>query len=870
MVIPPPNVTGSLHMGHALNNTLQDILARYKRMDGYEVLWLPGTDHAGIATQNVVERELAKEGRTRQDLGREKFLERVWQWKETYGGRILEQLGRLGCSCDFSRTRFTMDDGLSVAVREVFVRLWDEGLLYRGDYIVNWCPRCGTALSDIEVQYKEIDGSFYHIRYPFDPVPGRGDSTGEIVVATTRPETMLGDTAVAVHPDDARHRHLIGKKLRLPILGRIIPIIADAYVDPSFGTGLVKITPAHDPNDFLIGRRHSLPLVNILNPDATLNDQAGPYAGQDRFVARKGVVERLKSDGLLVSVEPHRHNVGHCYRCSTPIEPFVSKQWFVRMKSLADPAIEAVKSGRIRLHPARWMNDYLQWMENIRDWCISRQIWWGHRIPAWYCSGCLNEQKKEAGKQEADDRPRGVVVARDAPARCPDCGSTDLRQDDDVLDTWFSSALWPFSTLGWPADTAELRKFYPTSVLSTGFDILTFWVSRMIVMGLHFMNDRPFRDVPIHALIRTETGEKMSKSQGNVIDPLDMMDKYGTDAVRFTLTALAAQGRDIKLSERRFEGYRHFANKLWNAARFTRMNITDAEGRGPARFAPSSGNPLADLCNVWILGRLDATIRTVRQSLDDYEFDSAARSIYDFIWGEYCDWYIEISKLFLNGPPGRAREETQATLVHVLAESLKLLHPFMPFVTEELWSCLPGRARDLAVTPYPTVVGPADASDNSGRLALILDVIRQIRAVRALYRVPPNRPVTSMIRMSAPSDASVDEDRKWLELAAPLMDRLAKARCEFKESDSAPGAGASCVFPTFTLHVQVGDVIDIQQEQARLRARQDEIRSIIRKNEARLKDPDFLDHAPDEVIETMRERTESLCLEMQQMVQHLG
>ncbi|MBI4180134.1 valine--tRNA ligase [bacterium] len=888
MVIPPPNVTGSLHMGHALNNTLQDILARYKRMDGFEVLWLPGTDHAGIATQNVVERELAKEGVGRRDLGREKFLERVWKWKETYGGRILEQLRRLGCSCDFSRTRFTMDEGLSNAVREVFVRLWEEKLLYRGDYIVNWCPRCGTALSDIEVNYREIDGAFYHVQYPFT------SGEGGVVVATTRPETMLGDTAVAVHPDDDRHRALVGRTVRLPIVNREIPILADSYVDPSFGTGLVKITPAHDPNDFLVGQRHNLPLVNILNPDATLNESAGPFAGQDRFEARRGVVERLQAEGLLVRIEqPYRHSVGHCYRCSTPIEPYVSKQWFIRMKPLAEPAIAAVKDGRIRLHPEKWKTDYLQWMENIRDWCVSRQIWWGHRIPAWYCSEC-------GGRK--DNSEEGIIVSREEPRMCPACGSTNLRRDEDVLDTWFSSALWPFSTLGWPEETPELKKFYPTSVLSTGFDILTFWVSRMIVMGLHVMKREPFKDVPIHALVRTETGEKMSKSKGNVIDPLVMMDKYGTDAVRFTLAALAAQGRDIKLSEQRFEGYRHFANKLWNATRFVMMNLGDpppsqmegnpvlgfpesgASGTGhpcplPPEFAPRPvGHPLGDPCAAWILRRLDAAVRDTRAALDAYEFDAAARRLYDFIWGEYCDWYIEISKIFLMGGDTAARDQARAALGLILAECLKLLHPFMPFVTEEIWAHLPGGLRQdrgtpgiIALTDFPRAGSAALRAFEpvDERLSTAIDLIRQIRNIRALYRVPPNQTVTSLVRMNrtAPGAAA---DEAFLRASGVLFERLCRSRCDFRDDAAALDSSASCAFPSFTVHVGVGEFIDLEKERSRLRGRLDEIAGLIRKNEARLADSAFLDNAPEEIVEGLREKTENLRLEKAQLAPHLG
>ncbi|HDD43779.1 MAG TPA: valine--tRNA ligase, partial [Candidatus Desulfofervidus auxilii] len=642
MVIPPPNVTGSLHMGHALNVTLQDILARYKKMDGYNVLWVPGTDHAGIATQNVVEKQLKKEGLTRHDLGRDGFIKRVWKWKEEYGHRIINQLKRLGCACDWSRERFTMDDGFSEAVREVFIQLYKEGLIYRGDYIINWCPRCQTALADLEVEHEEREGAFYYIRYL------RADGNGYITVATTRPETLLGDTAVAVHPEDERYKDLEGVKVIIPVVKREVPIIFDDFVDKEFGTGALKVTPAHDPYDFEIGRKHNLPLVKVIDETGKMTEEAGPYAGLDRFECRKKILIDLEKQGLLEKIEPIKHSVGHCYRCKTIIEPLVSKQWFVKTKPLAEPAIKAVKEGKTRLIPSGWEKTYYEWMTNIRDWCISRQIWWGHRIPAWYC--------KECGE---------IIVEKEKPSNCPKCKSEKIIPETDVLDTWFSSALWPFGTLGWPKDTEELKIFYPTSVLVTGFDILFFWVARMMMMGLHFMKEVPFYDVYIHALVRDEKGEKMSKTKGNVIDPLDMVEKYGTDALRFTLVSLAAQGRDIRLSEKRIEGYRHFINKIWNAARFVLMNLEE------------DTMPIAEPKNSvdkWILSRLQTIIKKVRNNLDNYDFDKAAYILYHFFWHEFCDWYLEWIKPVLYQPKTiEEKKITQGVLLYTLSEILKLL-----------------------------------------------------------------------------------------------------------------------------------------------------------------------------------------------------
>jgi len=647
----------SLHMGHAFNNTLQDVLARWKRMLGFEVLWQPGTDHAGIATQNVVERQLHAEGINRQEIGREEFIKRVWKWREESGGTINHQLSKLGSSLDWERDRFTMDEGLSKAVREVFVSLYEDGLIYKGDYIINWCPRCTTALSDLEVEHQETQGHLYNIKYQFK------NSKNSLTIATTRPETLLGDSAVAVNPKDERYQSMIGETLILPLLGRELPLIGDNYVDSSFGSGALKVTPAHDPNDFELGRRHDLELINVMNPDGSMNEAAGPlYQGLDRFTCRQKLVENLKIQNFLESIEEHTHSVGHCYRCHTVVEPYVSTQWFVKTKPLAKSAIEAVKSGRIHIVPKLWENTYFNWMENIRDWCISRQIWWGHQIPAWNCPAC-----------------KKITVARETPKVCSHCEEGDLIQEVDVLDTWFSSALWPFSTLGWPEQTQTLNKFYPTSVLCTGFDILFFWVARMIMMGIRFMDNIPFHSVYIHALIRDSEGQKMSKTKGNVIDPLTMMDKYGTDALRFTLAAFAAQGRDIKLSEERIEGYRNFCNKLWNASRFVLMNLDGYDGT--YKLIPNEERPAS---HRWILSRLNEACREVNHALEEFKFNDAASSIYKFIWNEYCDWFLELSKPHLYG--GNDRKETQNILVYVLENCLRLLHPFMPFITEEIHS----------------------------------------------------------------------------------------------------------------------------------------------------------------------------------------
>ncbi|MGE5509566.1 MAG: valine--tRNA ligase, partial [Chitinophagales bacterium] len=678
IVIPPPNVTGSLHLGHAWDNTIQDILIRYHRMAGFETLWMPGTDHAGIATQVKVEDKLREAGLTKYDLGREKFLERVWEWKEEYGGRILQQLRRLGSSCDWERTRFTMDEGCSKAVREVFVRLYKKGLIYQGNRIINYCPHCQTTLSDIEVEHVEREGRLWHIRYPFK----EGD--GFVTVATTRPETMLGDTAVAVHPSDKRYQGLVGRTLVLPLMNREIPIVADEYVDPSFGSGAVKVTPAHDPNDFEIGQRHDLPSILVIGPDGRMTAEAGAYAGQDRYEARKAVLAALKEQGLLIEEQKHRHAVGQCYRCDTTVEPLLSKQWFVRMKPLAEPAIAAVKDGRTRFVPKRFTKLYLHWMENIKDWCISRQLWWGHRIPVWYCQDCGE-----------------VICAKEDPEKCTKCGG-HLIQDPDVLDTWFSSGLWPFETLGWPEKTAELAYFYPTAVLCTGFDIIFFWVARMMVMGLENMGEVPFHDVFIHGLIRDAQGRKMSKSLGNGVDPLEVIDEYGADALRFSLATAVAAGYDQRFRMERVEVARNFANKVWNAARFALMNLQDFAAPGRELEAKELlALPLA-LPDRWILSRYAAVAQKVTQRLDRYDLVEAGKSLYDFLWSELCDWYLELAKPRLYGKQGEDERKTaQTVLWYVLEHTLRLLHPFMPFLTEEIWQKLPHRGKALLVAAWP-------------------------------------------------------------------------------------------------------------------------------------------------------------------------
>ncbi len=823
IVIPPPNVTGMLHVGHALNNTLQDILVRYKRMDGYDTLWVPGTDHAGIATQNVVEKQLAQEGLTRYDLGREKFLERVWQWKEQYGNRIIEQLKRLGCSCDWTRLRFTMDKGLSRAVREVFVRLYEEGLIYQGDYIINWCPRCHTALADIEVEHEPTSGHLWYIRYPLL------DGSGYIVVATTRPETMLGDTAVAVNPEDERYRHLIGQKVKLPLIGREIPIIADREVDPEFGTGAVKVTPAHDFADFEMAKRHDLPFVKIMDEDGRMTKEAGVYAGLDRFEARKRVVADLEAQGLLEKVEDYEVMLGHCYRCGNVVEPLLSKQWFVKMKPLATPAIAAVERGFTQLVPENWKNLYYDWMYNIRDWCISRQIWWGHRLPAWKCQDCGE-----------------FTVSREDPEVCAHCGSKNIIQEEDVLDTWFSSALWPFSTLGWPEHTEDLKHFYPTSVLVTSFDILFFWVARMLMMGLHFMGAIPFKTVYIHALVRDEKGQKMSKSKGNVIDPLEMVEKYGTDALRFTLAALAAQGRDIKLSESRIEGFRHFVNKIWNAARFVIMNL---EGYQKIDFSPKELPKEAH----WIMSRLSATVRQVRKALDEFEFDQAALGIYQFFWHEYCDWFVEMSKRLLSGGDERLRKLTQNVLCQVLETSLRLLHPFMPFVTEEIWQAIPHEGESIMIAPYPKPLPEFEDQALEAEMERVKAVIVAIRAIRADYNLHPSAKLSAIILTDKPEILKLFEETSEI---IKLLARVEELRLRL--GGERPKGAASAVLEEAEIFVPLEGLVNVEAELKKLAKEEEKVLKELSRVKGRLENENFLKKAPAEVIEKEREREAKL------------
>ncbi|SDN69047.1 valyl-tRNA synthetase [Desulfonauticus submarinus] len=814
IVIPPPNVTGTLHMGHALNITLQDILCRFHRQIGYDVLWVPGTDHAGIATQNVVEKALAKEGKTRQDLGRDKFIDRVWEWKEEYGGKILNQVRKLGASVDWTRLRFTMDEGLSKAVREVFVQLYEEGLIYKGDYIINWCPRCHTALADLEVEYSDVDGGLYYLRYPLK------DDSGEVIIATTRPETMLGDTAVAVNPKDERYSHLIGKKVVLPLVNREIPIIGDAYVDMEFGTGCLKVTPAHDVNDFELGRKHKLESVKVIDDWGKMTEDAGEFAGLDRFECRKKIVDVLKQKGFLVKQEPYKHSVGHCYRCNTVIEPYVSKQWFVKVGPLAKRARDAVAEGKTKIYPEQWTKTYFEWLDNIRDWCISRQIWWGHRIPAWTCEEC--------GK---------LSVSRQDLTSCPNCGSEKIWQEEDVLDTWFSSALWPFSTLGWPEKTKELEIFYPTSALVTGFDILFFWVARMMMMGLHFMKDVPFKDVYIHALVRDAKGQKMSKSKGNVIDPLVIIEKYGTDALRFTLTAFAAMGRDIKLSEERIEGYRHFINKIWNAARFALMNLEDN--------CDYDLEMVVGLPHEWILHRLEEVKQKVKDSILSYNFNEAAQSLYQFVWHEFCDWYLELIKPALYGEQKEKKNIAQTCLRQVLGEILILLHPIIPFVTQEIWTYLPGvKQKNLAKLGFPPFRPEFVKPEVQTQMEFLQGVISGVRNIKAELGISLGTKLSLWGRVKEKNDLDfLLSHQQYIETLARLND--VHLDTDLKEPEGA----AVFVVKGYEFFVPVKDVVDIEAELKRLAKELNKIQKDLNIVEKKLSNDSFLNKAPKAVVE---------------------
>ncbi len=837
IVLPPPNVTGSLHLGHALTATLQDVLIRWKRMSGFATLWLPGTDHAGIATQMIVEREIQKtEKKSRHDIGRAAFLERVWAWKEKYGSRIGEQHKALGASLDWERERFTMDEGLSRAVREVFVRLHEEGLIYREKKLINWCPRCRTALSDLEVTHEEAHaGELWSFAYPLAEPAG---ATREIVVATTRPETMLGDTAVAVHPDDERYRALVGKKVRHPLTGREFPIVADAIlVDPKFGTGAVKVTPAHDFNDFETGKRHGLAQITVIGLDGRMTAEAGPVAGRDRFEARKEVKRLLAEKGLDRGTQVHHLPLGRCQRCETVLEPLLSDQWFVRIEPLARPAIEAVEQGRTRFIPEQWTNTYMAWMRNIHDWCISRQLWWGHQIPAWYC-------------------PDGhVTVARDTPPACSTCGKGELRRDEDVLDTWFSSALWPFSTMGWPERTATLEKFYPTSVMETGHDIIFFWVARMMMMGIHIMGEVPFRVVYLHPMVRDEKGQKMSKTKGNVIDPLVMTEQYGADALRFTLAALTAQGRDIRLAKERIEGYRAFANKLWNATRFALMNLEGFRADAAAGVAPRSA------ADRWILARTRRAVNETVAALEAFRFNEAAGTVYQFVWHELCDWYIELAKEALNGGDAGKKRATQETLVSVLETALRLLHPFMPFVTEELWHVLRARVSasawpdSILAARYPEP-GPVD-EEAERRFGPIIGIVDAIRNIRGEMNVPFKVVLRDVEIGSLSSDAAAT-----IKEEIGRIHRLANVDCAHVHADgSAPArrsASAVAVGTGFEVRVGLAGAIDLAAESARIAKESAKLDQELGAVERKLENPSFVQKAPPEVVEKDRGRANEL------------
>ncbi|MFC5447268.1 valine--tRNA ligase [Paenibacillus aestuarii] len=816
IVIPPPNVTGMLHIGHALDFTLQDILTRTKRMQGYDTLWLPGSDHAGIATQTKVEQKLREQGQSRYDLGREKFLEKVWEWKEQYANTIREQWSKMGFSLDYSRERFTLDEGLSQAVREVFVSLYEKGLIYRGNYIINWDPAARTALSDIEVEYKEVQGALYHLEYKTT------DGTGSIVVATTRPETMLGDTAVAVHPSDERYKHLIGKMLLLPIVNREIPVIADEYVEKEFGSGAVKITPAHDPNDFEVGKRHDLPQILVMDESGTMNANAGPYQGMDRFDCRKQIVADLKEQGVLLKIEEHVHQVGHSERSGAVVEPYLSTQWFVKMQPLAEKAIDAQKSGNgVNFVPDRFEKIYLQWIENVRDWCISRQLWWGHRIPAWHCADCGN-----------------VTVERHDPSACSHCQSSNIQQDNDVLDTWFSSALWPFSTLGWPNETEDLKRFYPTSVLVTGYDIIYFWVARMIFTALEFTEQIPFKDVLMHGLVRDSEGRKMSKSLGNGVDPLEIIEKYGADAMRYMISTSSTPGQDLRFRWERVEQARNFANKIWNASRFALMNL---EGVTYQDIDLSGNLGTADR---WILHRLNETVRDVTRLIDSYEFGETGRLLYNFIWDDLCDWYIEFSKLSLYGADAAAKKTTQSVLAYVLDQTQRLIHPFMPFISEEIWQHLPHDGETITLAAWPQVNPAFESPDAVREMELLMEAIRSVRNIRAEVNVPMSKKVELLVKpASAEYQAILRRNEEYLR-------RFCNTSMLQIDADmGAPEKAMTAVITGAELYLPLAGLIDIAQELARLDKELQTLHGEVERIEKKLSNEGFVAKAPAKVIE---------------------
>ena len=819
IVMPPPNVTGQLHMGHALDATLQDILIRYKRMQGYAALWLPGTDHAGIATQIKVEEELRKnEGLTRYDLGREKFLDRVWDWKNKYGDRIVEQQKVLGASCDWDRSSFTMDETRAKSVRETFCELYEKGLIYKGSRIINWCPKCRTALSDAEVEYKDMPGFFWHIRYPIE------DSDEEFIIATTRPETMLGDSGVAVHPDDERYAHLVGKNAILPLVGRKLPIVADDYVELGFGTGAVKMTPCHDPNDYEVGLRHGLEQILVIDEDAKIIN-GGKYNGMDRYEARKAIVADLDEQGYLVKVEPYNHNVGCCYRCGTVVEPLTSPQWFVKMKPLAEAAIEVVKDGRIKFVPERFTKTYMNWMENVHDWCISRQLWWGHRIPAWYCDDCGE-----------------ITVSRTDACECAHCGSRNIRQEEDVLDTWFSSALWPFSTMGWPEKTPELDYWYPTSVMVTGYDIIFFWVARMIFSGMEQMKEEPFHTVFIHGLVRDSQGRKMSKSLGNGIDPLEMAEKYGADALRFNLITGNSPGNDMRFYVEKCEAMRNFCNKIWNASRFVMMNLTVGDCRLPEKLETE---------DKWILSKLNQVIKEVCDNMDSFELGVAAGKIYDFIWDSYCDWYIELTKPRLNGEDAAAKESAQRVLLYVLTEILKLLHPFMPFITEEIWQALPHEGEALMIAEYPGFRQELCFPEDEVNFEMVMEAIKAVRARRAEMNVPPSRK-SHLIIVTGKAKAFTEGEKFICKLAyasgIQVTDQL---------PESTDGM-VSVITDNARMFMPMAELVDLEKERARMEKELANAKKQLDGQNAKLANENFVSRAPEHVVNLEREKKAKL------------
>ena len=815
IVIPPPNITGQLHMGHALDNTLQDILIRYHRMAGYDTLWVPGTDHASIATEAKIVEAMKKEGLTKEDIGREKFLERAWAWKAQYGGRIIEQLKKMGSSCDWDRERFTLDEGCSKAVNEVFCNLYEKGLIYRGERIINWCPHCLTSISDAEVEYEEQAGHFWHLRYPFK------DGSGYLELATTRPETLLGDTAVAVNPNDERYKDVVGKTLILPLVHREIPVVADDYVEMDFGTGVVKITPAHDPNDFEVGLRHNLEVINVLTPDAKITDNYPKYAGMDRYEARKAIVEDLKAEGALVEVEDYSHNVGTCYRCGTTVEPRVSKQWFVKMKPLAGPAIDAVKNGDTRFIPQRFEKVYFHWLENIRDWCISRQLWWGHRIPAWYCADCGE-----------------ITVSRTAPTACSHCGSKNIEQDPDTLDTWFSSALWPFSTLGWPDETEDYKHYYPTNTLVTGYDIIPFWVMRMMFSGLEQTGQVPFDTVLIHGLVRDAQGRKMSKSLGNGIDPLEIIDKYGADALRFTLATGNSPGNDMRFSDERVEASRNFANKIWNAARFILMNLPENE---PAPYIPQA---LA-IEDKWILSQYNTLVSGVTDSLEKFELGMAVQKLYDFIWDVFCDWYIEIAKIRLNGDDEEQKATVRAVLVYVMSNTLKLLHPFMPFITEEIWQTLPHTGESIMISDWPKADSALNFAAEEAEMSRIMTAIKAVRNRRAEMNVAPSKKAKIFIE-TAYADTFLKGTVFFKRLASASEVEVA---AHFDDMDSA----VSIITESARLYIPMDELVDFKAELARLNKEKAGVQKELDFVNNKLNNENFVNKAPAAVVEGQRQ-----------------